>query len=116
MAVELRRWSRVNERAGRAEACYIAPCQIQIAWRLWQQIDRTTVWLAMGEVAVPWFVVVDGSPFASWPLLGLAPTLSTHPACPGPWQTRCARPGLVGLDGIDHKPVAPDPRCQCQLF
>lgn len=31
-------------------------------------------WLAMGEVAVPWFVVVDGRPFAPWPLLGLAPT------------------------------------------
>lgn len=31
MAVELRRWSRVNERDGRAEACYIAPCQIAMA-------------------------------------------------------------------------------------
>ena len=59
MAAELRQWSRVNEREGRAEACCIAPCQS----RPYQ--------LAVGEVAVPWFL---SSPAGLGPFLGLAPT------------------------------------------
>lgn len=119
MAVELRRWSRVNEQEAqeeRAEACYIALSQCPN----WPNCPRES-WASEG-VRLQYRGSCRWCPRPAVRLL--APTGPGAHACPrlprqaragpGCWQMRCASRGLAGLDGIDNKPVAPDPRCQCQ--
>lgn len=110
MAVELRRWSRVNEQEAQdglnhatlhrvGQPCQCPQCPRVVASEgVRLQYRGSCRWCRRPAVRL------------------LAPTGSGAHACPGSWQMRCASRWLVGLDGIDSRPVAPDPRCQCQSF